>query len=124
MKELLCIVCPNGCRLTVEETDDGLKVSGNRCNRGISFAQAELTHPTRTVTSTVRTGLPGVPVLPVRTSGEIPKGMIPDLMVLLSGVTVREPVGIGEAVVKNALGLGIDVIATSNMLKEPEAKIA
>jgi CxxC motif-containing protein len=123
MKELLCIVCPNGCRLTVEETRDAtgapvFSVSGNQCKRGVDFAQAEITNPTRSLTTTVRTSFPGVPVLPVRTAGEIPKGQIREVMKLLNAVTVDRPLGIGEAAAANVLGLGVDVIVTSNVLKE------
>ena len=125
MRELLCIVCPNGCRLTVEETRDAVgapacTVSGNQCKRGVDFALAEITNPVRSLTTTVRTAFPGVPVLPVRTAGEIPKGKIRELMDLLNALTIDRPLGIGEAAAKNALGLGIDVIVTSNVLREPQ----
>ncbi|MDR0718557.1 MAG: DUF1667 domain-containing protein [Treponema sp.] len=118
MKELICIVCPNGCRLYIEQTADGFKVSGNLCNRGEAFAVNEMTNPRRTVTSTVRTVFAAFPVLPVRTSSDIPKEKIRDLMSLLAGVTVQKALGIGDTVVKDALGLGIDVIVSSNELKE------
>jgi CxxC motif-containing protein len=118
MKEMICIVCPNGCRLRVEQAGDGFKVSGNSCKRGESFALNEMTDPRRTVTSTVRTVFAGVPVLPVRTSSDIPKEKVRDLMRLLAGVTVQKALGIGDAVVKDALGLGIDVIVSSNELKD------
>jgi CxxC motif-containing protein len=120
MKSILCIVCPNGCRIVVEEKADGFDVSGNQCKRGIDFAIAEITNPTRTLTSTVRTSFPGVPVLPVRTAGEIPKGKIRELMNILNTVTVKQPLGIGETVVENILGLGVNIIATSNILREEE----
>jgi CxxC motif-containing protein len=66
----------------------------------------------------VRTSFPGIPVLPVRTDGEIPKGKIRELMGFLNTITVNEALGIGSIVAENALGLGINVIATSNVLKE------
>jgi CxxC motif-containing protein len=112
MKELLCITCPNGCCLRVEERPDGISVTGNLCRRGVDFAVAELTAPRRTVTTTVRTAFPETPVLPVRTAGEIPKDRVFDLMRLLALVRVTEHVRTGDAVVKDALGLGVDVIAT------------
>ncbi|MDR2021141.1 MAG: DUF1667 domain-containing protein [Treponema sp.] len=118
MREILCIVCPNGCRLRVEENGGELRVAGNRCGRGIDFARAEIAGPMRSVTTTVRTGFPEVPVLPVRTGGEIPKGKILELMQFLDGVVVRKPLGIGEAAAENILGLGVDMIVTSNVLKE------
>jgi CxxC motif-containing protein len=118
MKKLLCIVCPNGCRLQVEGTGDNLTVTGNKCARGIDFARAEITNPMRSLTTTVRTGFAGVPVLPVRTAGEIPKGKIRDVMRYLNGITVTKPLAVGDAVAENVLGLGVNVIATSNLLHE------
>ena len=50
MKELICIVCPKGCHLKIDES---LNVTGNGCNRGIEYGINELTNPTRMVTSTV-----------------------------------------------------------------------
>jgi CxxC motif-containing protein len=57
-------------------------------------------------------------VLPIRTSGEIPKGKIQDIMKLINTVTVSQPLGIGDVVIENALGLGINSIVTSNQLRE------
>ncbi|MDR1785072.1 MAG: DUF1667 domain-containing protein [Spirochaetaceae bacterium] len=118
MKEMLCITCPNGCRLRVEGTPPDLSVTGNLCGRGVDFARAEMTAPMRTVTTTVSTAFPDMPALPVRTAGPIPRGRIRDLMALLGTVTVREPLGIGAVVVPDALGLGVDVIAASDGLRE------
>jgi CxxC motif-containing protein len=118
MKQLLCIVCPNGCRLQVDDEHGKIKVTGNACQRGADFAMAELTNPLRTLTTSVRTVFPGVPVLSVRTAGEIPKGKIREVMAFLGTVVVRERIAIGETVAKNVLGLGVNVIATSNRLKE------
>ena len=50
MKELICIVCPKGCHLRVDE-DNGYAVTGNGCPRGAEYGKIELTHPTRVVTS-------------------------------------------------------------------------
>ena len=52
--ELTCIVCPMGCRMTVELSDGGeiLSVTGNTCPRGKQYAIDECTHPVRTVTTT------------------------------------------------------------------------
>ncbi|MCX7949589.1 MAG: DUF1667 domain-containing protein [Treponemataceae bacterium] len=55
MKELTCIVCPQGCHLVIQEDAKGqLLVSGNRCPRGALYAQEELTTPKRLVTATCR----------------------------------------------------------------------
>ncbi|MDR0908413.1 MAG: DUF1667 domain-containing protein [Spirochaetaceae bacterium] len=118
MKELLCITCPNGCHLEAGFEGDELIVTGNQCKRGIDFARAELTNPTRTLCSTVKTVFPKTPVVSVRTAGEIPKGKIFDVMHAINGVTLSKSIGIGEVVVPNVCGLGVDIIATSNILKE------
>ena len=61
MTELTCIVCPRGCTLRIEERDGRFTVTGNACKRGEQFATAEMTCPTRTLCTTVRTvsGGPG-----------------------------------------------------------------
>lgn len=118
-KELLCIVCPTGCRLTVTTEENGaITVTGNGCRRGVDFAKAELTCPTRSLTTTVRTVFAAAPVLPVRTAGEIPKESVADAMRAINAVLVKEPVGVGDIVLKDLLGSGVDVIATSDILKE------
>lgn len=118
MTELTCIVCPRGCKLQITLQDDDFIVAGNGCNRGVVFAKQEMTDPRRTICSTVRTTFPDVPVLPVRVSDEIPKNRIFDLMKEINRTVVSAPVGRGDAVIKNVLSLGVDVIATSNILKE------
>ena len=121
MKELVCIVCPRGCRMQVAEENGNLTITGNGCKRGAAFAESEWRDPRRTICTTVRTAFPDVPVLPVRVSAEIPKGRIFDVMREINRVTLTTRAGRGEVVLKNVLGLGADVIATSNILKETEA---
>lgn len=122
MKKLTCIICPNGCTLTVSEGQGGYQVNGNRCKRGEQFAITEMTHPMRTVTTTVRTAFQEAPVLPVKVSGEIPKERIMDVMEALRQVVVTQPIGRGSVVLADVLGLSVDVIATSNLLLQPENK--
>ena len=92
MKELVCIVCPRGCTMTLEGEGKDVKVSGNSCKRGAEFAVSEMTEPKRTICTTVRTAFPDVPVLPVRVSKEIPKDKIFDVMAQINKVTVKERV--------------------------------
>ena len=41
MTELICIICPNGCRLTVK--GNGLKVEGAKCAReGIARIESKI----------------------------------------------------------------------------------
>ena len=108
MKELTCIGCPRGCTLKIERDGDGWSVTGNTCPRGREFAISEMTAPRRTICSTVRTAFPDAPVLPVRVSADIPKDRIFDVM---------DALGRGDVVIPDVLGLGVDVIATSSLLR-------
>ena len=118
MKQLVCIGCPRGCRLTIDEKDGEYIVTGNTCPRGKEFAISEMTAPKRTICSTVKTAFPDVPVLPVIVSDDIPREKIFDVMREINAVTLKERIGRGDAVIKNVLGLGVDVIATSDLLKQ------
>ena len=118
MKQLVCIGCPRGCRLTIDEKDGEYIVTGNTCPRGKEFAISEMTAPKRTICSTVKPAFPDVPVLPVRVSDDIPREKIFDVMREINAVTLKERIGRGDAVIKNVLGLGVDVIATSDLLKQ------
>ena len=113
MREMTCITCPNGCTLSVEEKDGRIVVTGNQCPKGEAFAKSELTNPMRTISTT---GDPAVPVVPVRVSGEIPKGRIFDVMEAINRLTVTAPVGRGAVLAADVLGLGVDVIVTSDVL--------
>ena len=117
MKQLVCIGCPRGCRLSVEEKTGEYIVEGNSCPRGKAFAISEMTAPKRTICSTVKTSFADVPVLPVRVSDDIPKEKIFDVMREINSITLNERIGRGDAVIKNVLGLGVDVIATRDLLK-------
>lgn len=118
-KELVCIRCPIGCRLTVTgEPDMGLEVSGNRCQRGEEYAKRELTHPTRIVTSTVRVRNGQQAVVSVKTKEDIPKGKMAACIEALKNVELEAPVYIGDTVLANAADTGVDIVVTQNV---PEA---
>ena len=118
LAELTCIVCPRSCKLQISADKETLIVTGNACKRGAVFAQDEMTDPRRTICSTVATVFPEAPVLPVRVSDEIPKAKIFDVMREINRTVVKTRIGRGDVVIKNVLGLGADVIATSDLLKE------
>ena len=117
MREMTCIICPNGCKLEVTQEGDQIQVRGNQCKRGEIFAIMEMTEPKRTISSTVRTIFPQVPVLPVRVSGEIPKERIFDVMKEINKVCIHHPVSRNEIIIENVLNLGVHVIATSGVLE-------
>ncbi len=117
MKELVCIVCPKGCTMEISGEGENITVSGNGCKRGLSFALSEMTEPKRTICSTVKTVFPEVPVLPCRVSADIPKEKIFEVMKAINSVSLVEKIGRGEVIIENVLGLGVDVISTSDILK-------
>lgn len=115
-KDLICIICPNGCRLHGTLTEGGeLEVTGNRCIRGKTFAGRELTDPTRSLTTTVKTAFDDFPYLPVRTDGEIPKYAIAKVLEELRSVLVTERMTCGDVVLENAAGTGVKIIVTANL---------
>lgn len=114
MKELICITCPKGCHLKVD-VENGYAVTGNSCPRGAEYAVNELKNPKRVVTSTVRTNSEAFPRCPVKTNGAIPKEKMFEAMALLDGIVLETPVSVGQTVVKNLFGTGIDFVATRNI---------
>ena len=117
MENLICIVCPKGCHLQVDE-DNGYAVTGNSCPRGAEYGKTELLHPTRVLTSTVRVDGGLHRRLPVKTTAPIPKELLFQAMEALNGVTLTAPVTVGQVVIANLLGTGVDVVATREMKKE------
>ena len=117
---ITCITCPIGCRITVNAGDGEFVFSGNKCPKGAEFAKTELTAPLRSLTTTVRTTFSCMPVLPVRTSGEVPKGKITEIMRELSKIVITKKIGIGETIAADILGTGCDIITTSELAVENE----
>ena len=101
MTKLICIVCPKGCHLAVDE-DNNYEVTGFGCARGVDYGKKELTNPTRVITSTVKIAGGIHKRLPVKTDKDIPKGMIQDAMKLLDSVELTAPVTVGDVVVPAA----------------------
>lgn len=112
-RELTCISCPMGCQLTVELENGAVQsVSGNSCPRGDIYARKEVVNPTRIVTSTVIVRGGDKPRISVKTKDDIPKAKIFDVMRVINAVTVKAPVELGEVVLHDAAGTGVDIIAT------------
>ena len=112
MKEIVCISCPRGCRLKVYP-EEGFRVEGNSCPRGEEYGRNEVRHPVRVLTSTVV--LEGCPLsrrLPVKTAGPIPKEKMLEAAKSLDSVRAQAPVDIGDVIVKDICGTGVDLVAT------------
>jgi CxxC motif-containing protein len=108
-KEFICIVCPRGCHITVD--DDG-NIEGYGCIRGKKYVEEELEDPRRIVTSTVKTVFPDRPRISCKTSEPVPKGKIFDVMEAIDAVTVDEELAIGDTVIHNVCDTGADIVLT------------
>lgn len=116
MKELICINCPMGCHLTVDDSDkDNIIVTGNTCPRGKTYGINEVLHPLRMVTSSVRIKNGKTKVVSIKTKEPIPKELIFKALNFLKDIEVEAPIKIGDVIVKNILDTNVDVIATSNV---------
>jgi CxxC motif-containing protein len=114
--EMICITCPMGCTLQVTHDGDTLlAVDGNTCNRGLAYVQRELTDPRRMVATTVRVRGGIHPLVPVYTQAPFPKPRIFDLLEKLRRVELAAPVEVDQIVLADALGTGIDVIASRDL---------
>ena len=99
-RELTCIGCPLGCALTVTMNGkEVVEVKGNTCKKGDIYARKEVTNPTRIVTTTVKT------------QSDIPKDKIFECVAALKGVTIQAPVAIGDVVLENVAGTGVNIVA-------------
>ncbi|WP_130836426.1 DUF1667 domain-containing protein [Lachnoclostridium sp. Marseille-P6806] len=115
--ELTCIRCPIGCLVSVTADAQGnvMDIRGNGCPNGSRYAASELVNPVRIVTSTVRVEGGELPVAPVKTKTDIPKGRVFDCMEAINRASVKAPVRIGDVVIADVLGLGVDVVATRDV---------
>lgn len=118
-KEFVCIRCPLGCNISVElESGDIKHITGNTCPRGADYVTGELTDPRRIVTSLVRVQGGELPVVSVKTAADIPKDKIGDCVKALKEIDLTAPVHIGDIVVENVCGTGVDIVATANVAEE------
>ena len=114
MTTLVCIVCPKGCRLSVDKAQ-AYKVSGHDCKRGEVYGKAEMQNPTRMVTSTVKVRGGAYRRCPVKTLSPIPKARMMDAVRLLDGIELTAPVAAGQIVVEDICGTGIPFVTTRSM---------
>ncbi len=114
--EMVCIACPLGCRLTVGRSASGeLTVTGNRCPKGVTYAQEETLSPKRIVTAVVRTDSEAFPYAPVRTDVPLPRALAAGLLQDLYARTVALPVRMGAVLIDDVAGTGVKVVFTRNL---------
>lgn len=113
MREMICISCPRGCHLTVDETAP-YSVQGNLCPRGEEYGRNEVMNPMRVVTSTVWVNNVGR-TCPVKTDHPIPKSEIFHAMESLKHVKVMSPIKRGQEILPNVCGSNARFIATKDV---------
>ena len=118
-KELTCVVCPAGCRITVTLNDKGdiESIEGYTCLRGKTYAANEVTHPVRTLTSTVTIETAdGKKMLPVRTDAGIPRERLFDAMKIVRATRAKAPVHTGDILVADFIEPGTNRVACKDFL--------
>jgi len=116
-KNIICVACPMGCELRVDlDAAGGIEnVTGNTCKRGLDYAQAEITNPTRSFHSTIRVEGGRAPLVSVKSAGPVPKGRLMDCAKATRGLQAKAPIAIGDVILPNVCGTGIDLVATSRV---------
>ena len=114
MSEMICILCPMGCALQVNERSGEISVSGNGCLRGASYGRQELTNPMRVVTTSVGTSGAALPLCPAKTAAAVPKGKIAEVLRAARSAHAEAPMDIGDVLIANVADTGVDLVATAN----------
>ncbi len=119
-KEIICIVCPNGCRMNVfiDEQNKVTHVDYALCRNGRAYAENEIQYPQRSLTSTIRVKGGSLPLVSVRSNKPIPKEKMKEAVKLLRTIELTAPVDFHQVIVSNILDTGADIITTKQVLKE------
>jgi CxxC motif-containing protein len=114
--KITCIICPIGCEIKVQYEDGKvISIEGYQCKKGIPYAEEELFHPKRTLTTTMLVRDGELPLVSVKTSKPIPKDRVFDVMDCISQAEVDASVNIGDTLLENVLDLNADIVATKNV---------
>ena len=82
--------------------------------RGAKYGEEECTHPTRTLTTTMK--VEGRDMVSVKSAAPLPKEHLFDYMKLINEVPLKAPVHIGDVVLRDIGGTGVDIVATKSVL--------
>ena len=125
-KELICVICPNGCQLQAEiqegERPAVTNVTGNLCDKGPEWARQEIVNPMRTIASSVLVEDGDLPMVSVRTDSAIPLKKIFEVMKEIRAARVNAPVRIGDVIIEKVTGLTCNIIATRNVKKTEDGR--
>ena len=122
-RELTCIVCPVGCRVTVEVDGEEMRITGNGCKRGEAYCRQEVTCPVRTVTSLVAVEGGEHPLCPVKTARPVPREKVPEVLAALRALRVSAPIAIGDVLAEDVAGTGVALVATDDRAASAQAAV-
>jgi CxxC motif-containing protein len=116
-EKIICVGCPMGCLVTLTISNrEVMAIDGNKCKQGEKYVLEEYSNPVRILTTTLLTQGSSQPLLPVRTTEPIPKAKMTSAVRALAKVRVKPPIRIGEVVAAKAASIGVDVVATADLL--------
>lgn len=116
-KEIICTVCPRGCRINVNGDEHSIEaVTGYCCKRGEQYAISEFSHPVRILTTTVRILGNDHNLLPVRSSAPVPKELLFNCMEQIRTISVSAPIKRHEVIIPNICDTGVDIVSTKDLL--------
>ena len=115
-----CVICPNGCEIEVETSEQGeiVNITGAGCKRGVAYARQETVCPRRTLSSSIRVINGEEPLVSVRLTSSVPRDELMRVMEAIRGAKTEAPVQTGSCLIANVLGLGSDVIATKSVARK------
>ena len=117
-KDITCIICPLGCRISVTYTHGTIhEIEGCQCKKGNEYAIGELLYPVRTLTSTINVANGTIPLVSIKTARPKPKEQLFEVMDAISEIEVRAPIQIGDVLIEDVLELDVDIVATKNVKK-------
>lgn len=117
--EITCIVCPIGCKITIQSDGTSANVlTGYRCKEGITYATTEALDPRRMLTSSILVHDGEWPLVSVKTSEPIPKKDIFNVLKKIQTTSVNAPINRGDILLSNVENLNIDIIATKTIQKK------
>ncbi len=109
--ETICIRCPIGCHLEVEQKGPEVIVSGNSCPRGAEYGKQEFTAPMRTITAVYC--MPEGGTITVKTSKPVEKVKYFVVLDAIHSAPCPKNPQFGGVLVENVAGTGADIVITS-----------
>lgn len=117
--EFLCVLCPNGCSIDAEFTEDKppklISFTGAKCMRGRTWIRQEIEHPLRTISTSVPVQNGDMICASVRTDKPIPLEKVMEVMAEIRHLCPQAPVAIGEVLLDCPAGTDAKIVVTRNV---------